>query len=104
MHFPRTIALAPALLLIACSPKTPTTTEPPAASEPAPPPVAAAPQEERNTLSFPIGALAGFALRDGSLTVPNDSKTLAINKTPEDVAKLLGEAGLPTTTLSLSIQ
>ncbi len=57
-----------------------------------------------NDLRLPDRRTGGLALRDGSLTVPNDGKTFALNKTPADVAKLLGDAGLPTTELSLSIQ
>ncbi len=97
------LALALPLAAAACSPKP--TPPPPAAEapapEPAPEPAAAVAQ---NVYRFDIGALPAFALRDGGLTVPNDAKTLAVNKTPEDVSRLLGEAGLPTDTLSLSIQ
>jgi len=104
MLFSRPLALVPALLLAAaCSQKAPPP-ETPAAPEP--PPAAAAPAApvEPNVFKFTIGTMPAFALRDGGLTVPNDAKTLAVNKTPEDVSKLLTEAGLPTETLSLSIQ
>lgn len=98
------LALVPALLLLgACSPKSP----PPAAQAPPPPPAAAAepaPAPEPNVYKFMIGMWPAYALRDGGLTVPNDGKTLAINQKPEDVAKLVGAAGLPTDQLSLSIQ
>lgn len=54
--------------------------------------------------AFKIGTMDAFALRDGSLSVPNDNKTLAVGESPEDTAALLTAAGLPTDTLSLSIQ
>jgi glyoxylase-like metal-dependent hydrolase (beta-lactamase superfamily II) len=75
-------------------------------TEAAPESAAAAPAApaEQNAFRFTIGSLPAIALRDGGLVVPNDAKTLAINKTPEDVAKLLTEAGLATDTLSLSVQ
>ena len=98
----RSIALVPALLLLAaCSPKAP---PPVTQAAPEPPPAPAAPPPPPNVFKFTVGTMPAFALRDGGMTVPNDNKTLAVNKTPEDVAKLLGEAGLPTTELSLSIQ
>lgn len=101
----RKLALVPALLILAaCSPKAPPPPPAAAAPEPPPPPAAPAPAPEPNVFKFMIGTMPAVALRDGGLTVPNDNKTLATNKTPEDVAKLLGEAGLPTDKLSLSIQ
>jgi len=99
------MAAIPALVLLAaCSPKEPT--PPPATqAEPAPAPEAPAAPVVENVHRFTIGTMPAYALRDGGLTVPNDSKTLAVNKTPEDVAKLLTAAGTtPTDTLSLSIQ
>jgi glyoxylase-like metal-dependent hydrolase (beta-lactamase superfamily II) len=102
MLLPRSLVLVPALLLLAaCSPKAP----PPPVTQaaPEPPPAPAAPAQQ-NAFKFTIGTLPAFALRDGAYVIPNDSKTLAINRTPEDVAKVLGEAGLPTTELSLSVQ
>jgi glyoxylase-like metal-dependent hydrolase (beta-lactamase superfamily II) len=102
MVLSRTLVLVPALLLLAaCAPKAP---PPVTQAAPEPPPAPAAPAPEPNVFKFTIGTLPAFALRDGGLVVPNDAKTIAINKTPEDVAKLLTEAGLPTTELSLSVQ
>lgn len=99
---PITTLIPVLLLMAACSPKAP----PPPAVEAAPEPAPAAPAApvEQNVFKFTIGTLPAFALRDGGLVVPNDSKTIAINKTPDDVTKLLTDASLPTTELSLSIQ
>jgi glyoxylase-like metal-dependent hydrolase (beta-lactamase superfamily II) len=101
----RKISLVPALLVLmaACSQKAPPPPTTQAAPEPPPPPAAPAPPPAPNVFKFMIGSMPAYALRDGGLTVPNDSKTLAVNKTPEDVAKLVGAAGLPTDKLSLSI-
>src|SRR4051812_12252967 len=85
------------LMVAACSQKAPP--PPPvtqAAPEPAPVPAPPPAPVEKNVFKFMIGSMPAFALRDGGLTVPNDGKTLAINKSPDEVAKLLGEAGLPT--------
>jgi glyoxylase-like metal-dependent hydrolase (beta-lactamase superfamily II) len=54
--------------------------------------------------AFRIGTMDAFALRDGGLSVPNDNKTLAIGESAADTNALLTAAGLPTDTLSLSIQ
>jgi len=70
-----------------------------AESAPAPAAIASADVHE-----FKIGTLQAFALRDGTFVIPNDGKTFAVGRSPDDVAKLLTEAGLPTTELSLSIQ
>lgn len=93
--------LVVALLIAACAKEVPPPPAAQAAPEPAP---AAKPAAERNVFEFTIGALPAFALRDGGLTVPNDGKTFAIGQPTESVAKLLGESGLPTTELSLSVQ
>ncbi len=77
--------------LAACS-------DPPPPAAPPPPPVS---QDVRN---FDIGAMTGIALRDGGLELPNDNKVLGVGRTPEEVATLLGAAGLPTDKLTLSIQ
>src|SRR5690606_13766562 len=69
-------------------------------AEPAPAPEAAS----DNVHAFKIGELDAFALKDGDFVIPNDTKTVAINRTPEEVAELLEAAGVPTTELSLSIQ
>jgi glyoxylase-like metal-dependent hydrolase (beta-lactamase superfamily II) len=99
----RSIAcLAAALLIAACAKEVPPPPAAQTAPEPAPAPAPA--PAERNVFEFTIGSLSAFALRDGGLTVPNDGKTLAVGQPTEDVAKLLGESGLPTTELSLSVQ
>jgi glyoxylase-like metal-dependent hydrolase (beta-lactamase superfamily II) len=107
MSRPITLTVAvvvPALLaLAACSNSAP----PPAAEVAAPPEAtsaAAAPAAEQNVFRFTIGSLQAFALRDGGLTFPNDNKIVAINKTPEDVAKVLTDAGASPTEISLSVQ
>ncbi|MEP7313435.1 MAG: MBL fold metallo-hydrolase [Pseudomonadota bacterium] len=98
-----TASLAIAFLVAACAREAPPPQVAQAAPEPAPAP-APAPAVERSVFEFTIGALPAYALRDGGLTVPNDGKTLAVGQPTEAVAKLLGDAGLPTTELSLSVQ
>jgi glyoxylase-like metal-dependent hydrolase (beta-lactamase superfamily II) len=100
MFVPRLSAcMAAALLFAACAKEAP----PPPAAQTAPA-LASQPQAARNVFEFTIGALPAYALRDGGLVVPNDGRTLAVGQPTETVAKLLAEAGLPTTELSLSIQ
>ena len=53
---------------------------------------------------FAIGELRAFALKDGGFVLPNDNKTIAVGRSPEDVATLLSAAGASATELSLSIQ
>ena len=98
------LAIIAALTLAACS-RQPT---PPTAAEQETP---AQPQEPAsqsnapvNAQTFSIGELTGIALRDGALDFPNDNKIVGVGKTPEDIAQLLGAAGLPTDKLSLNIQ
>lgn len=78
--------------LVACS------EAPPPAAAPPPPPLS---QEVR---TFSIGAMTAIAVRDGGLELPNDNQVFGVGRTPEDVAAVLGAAGLPTDKLSLSIQ
>jgi glyoxylase-like metal-dependent hydrolase (beta-lactamase superfamily II) len=104
MTVTRTLAcLAVTLLLAACAKQAPPPPPPAAQAAPEPAP-APAPVVERNAFEFTIGALPAFALRDNGFTVPNDGKVLAVGQATEDVVKLLAEAGLPTTELSLSVQ
>lgn len=91
-----TLMLIAATALAACS-RSP---EPAAASADAPAEAA----EARTVAAFQIGELQAMALRDGTLSFPNDGKTFAINRTPEDVAGLLTATGLPTDQLSLGLQ
>lgn len=57
-----------------------------------------------NVHEFKLGELSAFALKDGTFVIPNDSKVIAINRKPEEVASLLQAAGAPTNELHLSIQ
>jgi glyoxylase-like metal-dependent hydrolase (beta-lactamase superfamily II) len=68
--------------------------------------VAATPAEATNgdVYRFSIGDLTAFALKDGSFVFKNDSKTFAIDRSPEDVTRVLEAASVPTDELSLSIQ
>jgi glyoxylase-like metal-dependent hydrolase (beta-lactamase superfamily II) len=88
-----------ASLIAACSKKE----EAPAPAAPAEAP-AAAPAPAKVEGSFSIGDLSALALRDGGMELPNDNKVFGLEKTPEDVAAVLGAAGLPTDKLALSIQ
>lgn len=91
-------ALLGTILLAACA------KEP----EPSPAPPADLAEETTpasgNVYEFKIGELTAYALKDGDFVFPNDGKVFALNRTPEDVAKLLEQAGAPTTELALSIQ
>jgi glyoxylase-like metal-dependent hydrolase (beta-lactamase superfamily II) len=53
---------------------------------------------------FKIGQFTAIALKDGELKVPNDNKVFAVGRSPEDVARVLQAAGVPTNELELSIQ
>jgi glyoxylase-like metal-dependent hydrolase (beta-lactamase superfamily II) len=57
-----------------------------------------------NVHEFTIGELTAYALKDGDFVLPNDGKIFALNRSPEDVAKLLEQANVSTTELTLSIQ
>lgn len=72
--------------------------EPPSAASNAPA------SSSSNVHQFKLGELSAFALKDGAFIIPNDSKVIAINRTPEEVATLLQAAGAPTSELHLSIQ
>ncbi|MGH8236920.1 MAG: hypothetical protein ACREXP_07825 [Steroidobacteraceae bacterium] len=54
--------------------------------------------------SFVLGEFSALALRDGTISVPNDNKVFGVGRTPAEVAALLTEAGLPTDRLELSLQ
>jgi len=54
--------------------------------------------------SFAIGDFSAMALRDGTISLPNDNKVFGVGHTPAEVAGLLREAGLPTDRLELSLQ
>jgi glyoxylase-like metal-dependent hydrolase (beta-lactamase superfamily II) len=102
MKYLVTAALA-AALLAACAPETAPATETAATPEPAAPAIAPIPASA-DVHPFQIGELQAAALRDGGMDVPNDNKTLAINKTKADVEAVLAANNLPTDKLSLSIQ
>jgi glyoxylase-like metal-dependent hydrolase (beta-lactamase superfamily II) len=53
---------------------------------------------------FAIGDFSAMALRDGTISIPNDNKVFGVGHTPAEVAGLLREAGLPTDRLELSLQ
>lgn len=101
----RPVALASTVLiaLAACSPKAeaPAGAVAPAAS--AASAIAAIP-ESADVKPFTIGGLQAAALRDGGLSVPNDNKALAINKTKKEVADLLTASGLSPEMIDLSVQ
>jgi glyoxylase-like metal-dependent hydrolase (beta-lactamase superfamily II) len=92
------------LALAACSktaeaPKYQATTPvaPPAAETPAAP-------ASRAVHSFTIGQLPAMALRDGAMELPNDNKVFGVGRTPEEVATVLRDAGLPADKLALTIE
>ena len=92
----RMLVLAASISLVACT------------KAPAPQPSAAPSRQvsisSENVHEFKLGELSAFALKDGAFVIPNDSKIIAINRTPEEVATLLQAAGAPTSELHLSIQ
>jgi glyoxylase-like metal-dependent hydrolase (beta-lactamase superfamily II) len=54
--------------------------------------------------SFTIGDLQAMALRDGTISLPNDNKVFGVGHTPAEVAGLLQAAKLPADHLELSLQ
>jgi len=54
--------------------------------------------------SFAIGDFSAMALRDGTISIPNDNKVFGVGHKPEEVAALLSEARLPADHLELSLQ
>lgn len=97
MRLTLTAVSALALTVAACSPPAEKAAEPSAAAP------AAAPAAT-DAFAFKIGALDAYALKDGSLSVPNNGEVLAIGEPKADVDALLTANGLPTDTLGLSIQ
>lgn len=87
-----------ALTLAACSPPADKAAEPSAAAP------AASAQAANDAWAFKIGALDAYALKDGSLSVPNNGEVLAIGEPKAEVDALLTANALPTDTLGLSIQ
>lgn len=97
-------AIVAASLLAACAKKD--EAPPPAAESAAPAAVAetAPAPASQNVKEFTIGELSALALRDGAMELPNDNKVFGVGRTPEDVAAVLGAAGLPTDKLALTIE
>lgn len=89
-------ALLASLALSGCSPKS----EAPSATAKEPAPAAQAPAIAG---SFSIGQFSAIPLRDGGMDFPNDNKIIGVGKTPDEVAQVLGAAGLPTDRISLTI-
>jgi len=89
-----------ALSLAACAPQAEDAAAPEAPAAPA----IAAFTETADIKPFTIGDFQAAALRDGGLSVPNDNKTLAINKTKAEVDPVLAANNLPTDQLSLSVE
>ncbi|MBC7985038.1 MAG: MBL fold metallo-hydrolase [Candidatus Obscuribacterales bacterium] len=101
--FATSLVLFVAAVLTACSQKEPESSK---TAEPAAPVIVAiAPiAASADVKPFTIGAFQAAALRDGGLSVPNDNKTLAINKKKSDVGGLLTANNLPADQIHLSVQ
>lgn len=99
MHIARALpVLSMSLLLAACGGESqPPQTEAAAESTPAA-------QEAGNIHAFNIGELSAFALKDTGFNLPNDNKVFGVGRSPEDVAGVLSNAGVPTDELALSVQ
>jgi glyoxylase-like metal-dependent hydrolase (beta-lactamase superfamily II) len=93
-----------AMALAACSPKAETPAAPAEPAAPAAPVTIAAFTASEDVHPFTIGGFQAAALRDGGLTVPNDNKTLAINKKKADVDAVMTANTLPTDVIELSVQ
>jgi glyoxylase-like metal-dependent hydrolase (beta-lactamase superfamily II) len=76
----------------------------PTATPEAPPPVIGPVAASDQVRPFTIGLFQAASIGDGSLSVPNDNKTLAINAKKADVDALLVANRLPTDVLQLSVQ
>jgi len=97
------LAFLAATVLAACS-KAPEPTPPPAdVATPAPAAEAPPAPAQEHVHTFKIGELSSVALWDGGMEVPNDNKVFDLGGTPEEVAAVLGAAGLPTDKLALTI-
>jgi len=88
------LAVAALLAAAACSPPT----------EKAEAPAASAPAASPDVRAFRIGGFEAYALRDGTLSVPNDGKTLAMGEPKADVDALLTASGQPADPLQLGLQ
>jgi glyoxylase-like metal-dependent hydrolase (beta-lactamase superfamily II) len=65
---------------------------------------APAPAQADDARTFTIGDFSAMALRDGTISLPNDNKVFGVGQKPEEVAAVLSAAGLPTDHLELSVQ
>ena len=99
MRLTLTAVSAMALTLAACSPPAADKAAEPSAAAPA-----ASAQAAADAWGFKIGALDAYALKDGSLSVPNDGSVIAMGEPKAEVDALLTANNLPTDTLGLSIQ
>jgi glyoxylase-like metal-dependent hydrolase (beta-lactamase superfamily II) len=84
--------LAPLLLAVAFTASAQSDDEP----ETAPP--------SNDVRTFTLGEFSALALRDGTISVPNDNKVFGVGHTHAEVAAILTEAGQPTDRLELSLQ
>lgn len=98
------VAAVAATLLVACSPPSDTPDTPDTPPEPASKAAAEQTSAANDAYTFTVGRFTAIALRDGSLDFPNDGKVFAIDRSPEEVAALLTDAGLPSDHLNLSNQ
>ncbi len=98
MKAPNTAAVAALLMTLASCSQGETAKTETAATE------ASTVQASADVHPFRIGTIEAFALRDGTLSPPNDNTVLAVGESAEDTNALLTAAGLPTDALSLSIQ
>jgi len=74
------------------------------AEKPIDPALAPAVVNSPDVHSFRIGALQAYALRDGSMSVPNDNQAFGVGLTPQVVSAALTAAGQPGGQIPLSIQ
>lgn len=92
------IVLAALSLLVACG-SAPDSAAANEANQAAPRP----PAEPEGVHAFRIGAFQAYALEDGALDFPNDTKVFGIGQKPADVSALLNAAGLRTDRLSVDL-
>jgi glyoxylase-like metal-dependent hydrolase (beta-lactamase superfamily II) len=93
-----------AISLVACAKKEEQASMAEPAAAPLAAPAIAAFASSATVKPFTIGSFQAAALSDGELAVPNDNKTLAINKKKPEVDALLTASSLPTDQIHLSVQ
>ena len=74
------------------------------AEKPVDPALAPAVVASKDVHSFRIGLLQAYALRDGSMTIPNDNQAFGVGLTPQVVSAALTAAGQPAGQVPLSLQ